>query len=353
MKSCKINTIFGVCLLIIIVISIAACSRTSAKKLKFNYYPPKGDGIAVIIGDKIKITEEELMGEIKNDVYEKDNQAFKIKYDRMKILILNKLMSDDPRKKNLSNDQYLEKYIHKNIKISKKEIDGFIKDRKIPKQHINDMMKERIVKYLVNGKKRESVETWLASQLAKHKVHVFINKPTPPIYKVEIGNAPLYGKMNAVVKIIEFSDFECPFCGAAANTAKRIKEKFGNKVVVAFKHLPLPFHTNAKLASIASMCAHEVSSDKFWKLHDVMFADQSKLDRKSLINKAKKIGLNVNKFTECIDGDKYDEFIKKDMQQGKTLGIKATPTFFINGRILSGARPMKEFEELVNEELNK
>ena len=130
-----------------------------------------------------------------------------------------------------------------------------------------------------------------------------------------------------------------------------IKKKYGNKVRIAFKHFPLPMHKEALPASEASMCVNEQGVDKFWKFHDLAFKNQDKLDEASLEKYAKESGADMKKYGECFKAKKYSEFVRKDMEYGETIGVKSTPTFFINGQLVAGALPIESFSEIIDEEL--
>ena len=173
----------------------------------------------------------------------------------------------------------------------------------------------------------------------------------PPVQKVDVGNAPVKGPKSAPITIVAFSDFECPFCSRVLPTLKQIEEQYGNKVKVAFKNQPLPFHANAKPAAAAALAAHE--QGKFWEMHDKLFANQRALDRASLEKYAQELGLNVAKFKAALDSGKFNEQIDADAAEGQRLGASGTPTFFINGRTLVGAQPLEAFKRVIDEELKK
>jgi len=175
--------------------------------------------------------------------------------------------------------------------------------------------------------------------------------PEPPVQKVDVGTVPAKGPSDAPVTLVAFSDFECPFCSRAANTVKQMEEEYKGKLRVAFKHQPLPRHANAKIAAVASMAAHE--QGKFWEMHDKLFANQTALDRPSIEKYAQELGLDLGKFKASLDSNKFEEYIAKDSAQGTQLGASGTPTFFINGRQLVGAKPPEVFRRIIDEELKK
>lgn len=335
---------------LVILITFAACSQGNSKPSYLFKQAPSA-GIAAKAGD-VEVTNAELMAGIESEVFEHESKAFEVKFNKLRAILLQKLVEKDPRKQNLSNDEFLSKYIAKDVKISEKEIEAFIKDQAIPAEHINPQVREKIKNYLEIERKKEAVDAWLAEQTKKTPVEVYIPKPRRPTFPVEVGNAPFAGDKDAKVVIVEFSDFQCPFCAKGADLLKKIKQKYGKKVKVAFKQFPLPFHNHAEQASVASLCANEQSADYFWKMHDEMFANQeTALDPEGLKKTAKKLGLKTEAFEKCLVENKYLAQVKADIEEGKKVGVKSTPTFFVNGQLVSGAQPIEVFAEIIDEEL--
>jgi protein-disulfide isomerase len=144
------------------------------------------------------------------------------------------------------------------------------------------------------------------------------------------GAPPAHGPADAKVTVIEFSDFQCPYCAAAGETVKLLREKYGDKVRVVFRQFPLSFHENARVAAQASLAAH--AQGKFWELHDLMFEHQAALDRPSLDGYAKQLGLDLVKWKAAMDDAKLDEQVHADMLLGRKAQVDGTPTMFINGK---------------------
>lgn len=344
------KAILGV-LSISVLLTLGACSETNSKP-SYLFKPAPKEGLAAKIGE-MEITNAELQDGIESELFEAESKVFEIKFNRLKSLLLQKYMDQDPRKGALSNDEFLEKYIATGIKISEKEIDAFIKDQNIPSEHINPQVREKIRSYLEMERKKEAVDKWIADQTKKTPVEVFLQKPRRPSFSVEVGQAPVMGGKDAKVTIVEFSDFQCPFCAKGADVLKELKKKYGNKIKVAFKNFPLPFHNHAEKAAVAGLCANEQSSDLFWKMHDAMFANQDALNTEGLKATAKKIGLKMDQFEKCLSEDKYLAQAKADMEEGRKIKVKSTPTFFINGQLINGAQPVEVFAEIIDEELLK
>ncbi|MBY0415812.1 MAG: DsbA family protein [Bdellovibrionales bacterium] len=345
----KITPVFAVTIAAVILI---ACQKDADSKPNFIFKPAPSKEVAASINGT-PILEKDLVKGIESDLYEAEMKVYEIKFAKLQSMLLEKLMTQDPDKKNLTNDEFLDKHIAKNVKISDAEVEKFIKDRQIPKEQVNPEIKTRIVEYLSVEAKKVAVEKWITEKTKKNPVEIYLQKPELPVFEVNVGDAPFKGGADAKVTIVEYSDFQCPFCSKGAVVVTELEKKYGNKIKIAFKHYPLPFHAQARLAAEASMCANEQGVKFFWKMHDAMFADQSKLDKDNLIATAKKAGVKEADFKTCLEAGKFKTRIDADVTEGQNLGVKSTPTFFVNGKLISGAQPIEVFSEVIDGELAK
>jgi protein-disulfide isomerase len=174
------------------------------------------------------------------------------------------------------------------------------------------------------------------------------------IYRVPLGDSPVRGAREALVTIVEVSDFECPFCKRAAPTMKRVEQVYAGKVRFAFRHNPLPFHKAAVPAALVAEEARLQGGDeRFWLAHD-QFLEQEQLDATSLTKVALGLGLDEEKLKAALSaGERHLERIRRDQALVTSLGATGTPTFFINGRKLVGAVPFEAFKVVIDEELKK
>jgi predicted DsbA family dithiol-disulfide isomerase len=163
--------------------------------------------------------------------------------------------------------------------------------------------------------------------------------------------APSLGPAHAPVTLVEFSDFQCPFCARVVPTLKQVHETFGNDVRIVFRQFPIPqIHPYAMKAAEASLCAHEQS--KFWAMHDAMFAQQNQLAVSDLKQLAGRTGLNQRRFDTCLDSGRFAEQVQNDMREGQLAGVTGTPALFLNGRPLEGgAVPYEVLEQAIRMEL--
>jgi len=267
-------------------------------------------------------------------------------------LITEKLIGAEAKKANLPLEDYITKNVLKGeMKISDADIKKFVAEKKIPEAQVTDQIKDRIRAFMMNEKRQNTVQAYVAKLTKSNPVEVYFEKPKLDV-KVEAGNSPVLGKKDAKVQIIEFSDFQCPFCSRAADIVHQVAKKYGNKVAISFKQFPLPMHKDAKPAAEASLCVNDQGTDKFWKYHDLLFKSQDKLDTASLEAMAKQAGADVAKFKACVEGKKFAQAVQDDMGYGEKVGVRSTPTFFVNGQIVNGAVPIEQFSEIIDEELS-
>ena len=155
-----------------------------------------------------------------------------------------------------------------------------------------------------------------------------------------------------IVKIVEYSDFQCPYCTRFHNTMNEVKDFYGDRVEIEFKHFPLDsIHKNARSAAEASECARE--QGKFWEFADELFANQRSIKDEYYSVVAFKIGLDEKKFKECVDERRYKSKVETDQVEGKKIGVKGTPGSTINGELIKGAKPFEDLKEIIDKKLSK
>jgi protein-disulfide isomerase len=170
-------------------------------------------------------------------------------------------------------------------------------------------------------------------------------------YDVPIDNNPIYGPVDAPITIIEFSDYECPYCKKwHAETWPLIKQNYGDKVRLVYRDFPLiGLHANAVPAAEAAECANV--QNKYWEFNDALFATSSRLSRSVYESVAGDLGLDMASFKQCLDERRFQKEVEADYTYASDLGVSSTPTFFINGLALVGAQPYEVFEKVIKMEL--
>ena len=171
----------------------------------------------------------------------------------------------------------------------------------------------------------------------------------PSKVDVSIDDDTIKGPEDAPITIIEFSDYECPFCVRAEPTLDKIFEEYPDKIRLVYRDFPLGFHTNAQKAAEATECAGE--QDKFWEMHDKLFDEGVEGGVISFKQFADDLGLDTQEFDSCLDSGEMESEVQKDMSDGQSAGVTGTPAFFINGVKLVGAQPFESFKEIIDREL--
>ncbi|MAG20149.1 hypothetical protein CL618_01820 [archaeon] len=218
----------------------------------------------------------------------------------------------------------------------------------------------------VNGQNIDSYVTKNGKLLFTSAIDLSEEVTLPSNEKVEVSadDDPFLGPEDAEIVVIEFSDFECPYCAAAFGTHDVLVDRFKSqdptweasvpklkelamegKIKFVFRDFPLTGHAKAQKASEASECADD--QGKFWEYHDLLFEKQSELDIEDLKKHASDLGLDRNEFDSCLDSGKYEDEVKKDLADGQKYGVSGTPAFFVNGQLLSGAQPFSAFEKVL------
>jgi protein-disulfide isomerase len=336
-----------------VFVALSGCTGSQAKpkpNIVTKDNPPAPNVVAKINGQNV--TEEELIGDDKMDFFDLKRKEYDLKMERLNRLIVEKMVGEEAKKANMSLEDYINKKIVGDVKVSDAEYKKFVKEKNVPESQLTPQLKERIMGYLQQTKKQELLQNYIAKATKNNPVEVYFQKPKMMV-NVEAGNGPWFGGENAKVTLIEFSDFQCPYCAQGAERVHELKKKYGNKIKFVFRQFPLPptMHPQARQAAEASLCVNEQGMDKFWKYHDTLFKNQDKLDDANLSKMAKDVGADQAKFDECYKAKKYSAQVQADMQYGEKVGVRSTPTFFVNGQMINGALPIESFSEIIDEEL--
>jgi protein-disulfide isomerase len=177
------------------------------------------------------------------------------------------------------------------------------------------------------------------------------NAPLTPEQQalVAAADAPSFGPKDAKVTVVEFSDFECPYCSKAAAVTEQLRKEYGDKIRFVFRQFPLSFHKNAKPAAEAALAAH--AQGKFWEYHDVLFQNSRKLDKESLAAYAKTTGIDGAKVTAALDASTYSAAVDADVKLGNDIAVSGTPTMFVNGKRIANPTDYKTVSDAINDAL--
>ena len=303
--------------------------------------------IAIVAGQPIY--EQDLMSVTGASLLDLRKQEYKTKKDALNQLIRRKLIEAEAKKKGLSTEELLKQEVDSKIaEPSDDEAKGYYLAVKNETTLPFDQIKSQVKQLLKNTEIERARQQYADSLRDKAEVSIALQ---PPAVHVDYDPARIKGNADAPITIVEFADFQCPFCGKVQPVLKEVLAKYKGKVRLAYRDFPLSqIHEHAETAAEASRCA--LAQGKYWEMHDAMFADQSKLDENALVRTAAGLGMNQNSFRSCLTSAKYKADVQRDFEDGAQAGVNATPTFFINGEFLSGVQSDADFSKVIDQQLS-
>lgn len=309
----------------------------------------------------ISITEDDVMRAAAAELekIELEKMQFEANYERNRHqalensftrLVEEKLVGAEAAKQGKTSAEVLAAEVDKKTpEPSDQEVTAFYDANKsripAPKEQVAAQIRQYLKQQSYSKIKNEFIERLKKEQGVTYTID-------PLRMDVETAGHPARGSSDAPITIVEFSDFQCPFCKSIYPTLQKIMMAYGASVRLVFRQFPLfELHSNAEKAGEASLCADE--QGKFWPMHDLLFQDQSKLTVDDLKARAAKLSLDSASFNTCLDSGRYAGRIHQDVLAGARLGVSGTPALFVNGRFLSGARPYEEISSAIDDELRR
>jgi predicted DsbA family dithiol-disulfide isomerase len=277
-------------------------------------------------------------------------QEYDVKIRAVQTAIGRKVLELAAKAKGVTVDQFVAQEVDAKIpEPSEGELQGFYVAQREQFRQPFESVRERVRQAYREAKIQMLRQALAERLLGAAEIHILLRAPRTAI---DIGSAPRRGAAQAPVTIIEFSDFQCPFCKRAQPTLQQVAAKYGDKVAFAYKDFPLDdIHSDAHAAAEAAHCAGD--QGKYWEFHDALFAISPDLGKAKLLDIARQTGLNQPAFSACADSRKYKDRVDKDAAEGQRLGVDGTPAFFVNGVNLTGAVPLADFEKIIDAELAK
>jgi protein-disulfide isomerase len=259
--------------------------------------------------------------------------------------VQDRMLDAEAAARKVSKDQLLAEI--KPAAVTDADVDAFYEQNKAQIPRPKEQVAGQIKTYLEQQGQQKARTEYFKTLKAKYKVDMKLE----PVRVEVAATGPAHGPASAPVTIVEFSDFQCPYCSRLTPTIKQVEQKYGDKVRVVFRQYPLPMHPNAQKAAEASLCA--LDQGKFWEMHDAMFGDQNSLGVDQLKATAAKLGLNADKFNKCLDSGEKAASIQADQKAGSEAGVSGTPAMFVNGRFINGAVPIDQITNVVDDELRR
>jgi protein-disulfide isomerase len=213
-----------------------------------------------------------------------------------------------------------------------------------------EVVRPMVVQELTRRAQGERFSEYLSHIREKYKVEVSLQRPDLPRLPVSVDDDPSRGPTDAPITIVQFAEFQCPYCGRAKEAVDQVFEAYPGKIRMVFRDYPLSFHDRAVPAAIAANCAGE--QDKYWPMYDQLMEHQQSLTDADLSRYASNAGVDIAKWIECRADPAQEAEVQADFDDGAELGVNGTPAFFINGIMLSGAQPFSAFKEIIDRELS-
>jgi protein-disulfide isomerase len=307
---------------------------------------PAGHPLAVVDGQPV--TEQDILPLIRGKLLQLRTQEYQIKEDAVQDTIDQRLLEKAAKAKGVSVEKLLQQEVFSKVaEPSDHEVESFYEAQKSRIHRSLADIEPQIKAFLRSRKEAQARSDYLQALRAKANIKILL---TPPRVQVGIDPARVLGKADAPVTVVEFSDYQCPFCKRALPVLKELLAKYPEKVRLGYRDFPLgSIHPRAEAAAEASRCAGE--QGRFWPYHDLLFEHQTKLDDASLQDYARQLGMDAPRFEHCLKSHKYRAAVQQDLEKGKQLGISGTPAFFIDGIPLMGARPLGSFTSIIDQEL--
>ncbi len=277
-------------------------------------------------------------------------QEFEVRSTFLESLLSDRLLDLEASARGVSREELLKDEVTSKVQDpdDAEVLAYFIKNQKRYGAQEMEKVKPQIVSILRSQSLGTLQRSFVRSLRRKHGVRILLE---PPRVQVAQDDDAAKGPQTAVVTIVEFSDYQCPYCSRAETTINAVMEKYGDQIRLVYRDYPLSFHKNAQKAAEASECAED--QGKFWEMHAAMFANQSKLTSPQLIETAGTIGLDAADFKTCLESGKHAQEVRKDFSDGKSYGVTGTPTFFINGIMMVGAKSVDAFSAIIDQELDR
>lgn len=306
------------------------------------------------IGDEV-ITLEEVEDSVSAQLAELEQKRHALIANRLDELIGERLLTREAKRRGISVEQLLKEEVHaKTPEVTDAEVSAFMTQNRarLPRAGDETQLRLKVWDLLRSQRVGERRAAYVATLRARSQVVTSLPEPPSPRLQLSSDTSFVRGLGAAPVVIVEFSDFQCPFCKGASRTITQLLDMYRGKVKWVFRDFPIEsLHPTAPRAHEAARCAG--AQGKFWEYHDLLFERSPRHAPEELRQYAGELGLDGAAFARCLDSGRYRGEITRDIQEGTRVGVRSTPTFFINGRKLIGAKPLSAFQQLIESELAK
>ncbi len=296
------------------------------------------------------ITLEELDDWIRQRLFEEETEGdegrlYELRKQNLEELTFQRALANEARRRGLSPQELIEAEVDALGPVTDQEVEDFYAENedRLVNQSL-DELRPRIREFLEQQRRRQALDA------IRDRADVVVYL-APTRFRVS-SQGPAIGPEDAAVTIVEFSDFQCPYCRRANDTLKQLRERYPSQLRVVYKQFPLDnIHPRARAAAEASLCAAD--QDRFWDYHDLLFESASALADEDLQRFAERAELDLAAFQDCFEGGVHAQTVEADVAEGIEAGVSGTPAFFVNGIKLSGAKSVESFSEVIDAELER
>jgi predicted DsbA family dithiol-disulfide isomerase len=300
--------------------------------------------------NNIEITEKQVDESVAAQIRPLQQQLYAIRRAALENLITTKILAGEAMARGMPIEEFRKQLTRGEINVTPAQVeDAFKQNASFFASMSPDEARERLRLDLENQARMKHYRDALEALRKKWTVSINFS---PPVFVSDLddGVSPAKGAVSPAVTLVEFSDFECPFCNQVQGTLKRVMETYGKDVRLVFKHLPLAGHRNSLPAARAAYCASE--QDRFWQFHDALWESRN-LSARGLEQIANELGLGVPKFKTCVESEQSRAAIVKDIETARQFVIDSTPSFIINGNVIKGALSFADFQRIIEQELSQ
>jgi len=301
------------------------------------------------------ITLAELDAWIKQQLFDRatengdPSELYELRSSALDDMITQRLLEEEAAPLGLTPEELVRHETESQASVADEELVAFYEENK---ERMGDVAFEevmpRIRQHLQQERHQAAEQEYLQGLHEKASIEIFLDVP-----RVEVeAKGPSLGPDDAPVTIVEFSDYQCPYCKRADPVIQQVLERYPTQVRFVFRHFPLDrIHPLARGASEAAACANQ--QGRFWEYHGKLFAPEAKYDPDSLRQYASDLGLDLDAFQTCVDERRFQAEVEADLDAGRAAGVAGTPAFFVNGIRMKGARPFDDFVAVIDQELQR
>lgn len=339
-----------VVLAVLLAACLVSCKKPAATSAPTTAAPAASGDVAATVGGEA-ITMDDLNKAAKENLARLDTEAYRIKKGVLDTMVEGKLIEQAAKKKGMTVEKFLAEEVDAKVtKPTDDEVKALFEARKGAAGNMTfDQAKGQLTDFLLQSRKAQARQALVAKLRQDAAIKVNIE---PPRVNVDVASAThAMGPKDAKVTLVEFSDYQCPFCKRVRPTIWRLVDEYKDKIRYVFMDFPLSFHKDSRKASESAWCAGD--QGKYFEMNRKIFDTQDKIGVDDLKKNAKDLGLDAKKFDKCLDGGVHSKDVDASVAKGSSVGVSGTPAYFINGISISGAQPYESFKDLIESEMKR